>query len=61
MEEEDEETRLRKVDPLELFGGGMNPKALQKAQEKARLMLDSYIRAANIKRVLECQLEEDKK
>jgi hypothetical protein len=50
------EMLLRHVDPLELFGGGLNPKVLQVAQVNAKLTLECYVRAANLKRALEHQL-----
>ena len=55
---DDEETRLRKVDPLELFGGGLNPRTLRVAQQEARQALEVYVRAANLKRAIEFELKQ---
>ena len=57
-EEQDEETRLCHTDPLELFGGGLNPKELKEAQRRAKLALDYYVQAANLKAAIEFDLKE---
>lgn len=53
----DEEARLSRIDPLELFGGGLNPRALKIAQENARKSLESYVKAANLKIAMDRKLE----
>jgi len=46
-ENDDEEGRLRRADPLELFGG-LAPPALRSAQAEARRALAGYVEAANL-------------
>jgi hypothetical protein len=55
-ENDDEEARLRQVDPLELISGGFSPGELKVAQANARKALDGYVRAAALKQVLERHL-----
>ncbi len=44
----DEEARLSRIDPLDLFGGSLNPRELKIAQENARKSLEIYVKAANL-------------
>lgn len=59
MQQLTEEERLERMDPLSLFGGGLNPPSLRVAQLKARETLNAFIQAANVKRVLEMKLKEE--
>jgi hypothetical protein len=47
QEEQDSEARLRKANPIELFGA-LPPRDLRVAQTNAKAALDAYIEAANL-------------
>ena len=53
----DEEARLSRIDPLELFGGGLNPRELKIAQEHARKSLESFVKVANLKIAIDRSLQ----
>ncbi len=44
---QEQESKLLKTDPLELFGGGLAPRELKSAQKHAKESLIHYIAAAN--------------
>jgi len=56
---DEEEERLRKTDPIDLFGG-LPPPALRKAQAEARKALEAYVEAANCAAVI-LRIAEDLK
>lgn len=53
----DEEARLSRIDPLDLFGGGLNPRELKIAQENARKSLESFVKVANLKIAIDRSLK----
>lgn len=59
----DEEARLSRIDPLDLFGGSLSARELKIAQEKARKSLESYVKVANLKIAIDRSLKRmsDKK
>ncbi|GAX09277.1 hypothetical protein FisN_17Lh024 [Fistulifera solaris] len=54
----DEEARLSRIDPLDLFGGSLNPRELKIAQENARKGLVAYVKAANLKINIDRKLKQ---
>ncbi|GAX13095.1 hypothetical protein FisN_17Hh024 [Fistulifera solaris] len=54
----DEEARLSRIDPLDLFGGSLNPRELKIAQENARKSLEAYVKAANLKIDIDRRLKQ---
>lgn len=53
----DEEARLSRIDPLDLFGGSLNPRELKIAQENARKSLESFVKCANLKIAIDQSLK----
>lgn len=51
------EGRLQAADPINLLGGAFPPRELKKAQQEAKAALESYVKAANLSRLILSKLE----